>query len=179
MYKRLIEYYPDYLAEIREIRKIVESQQNEIDFARTAGADALSSQFIEELPLKAIERWEKILKIVPKTDDTPEERRFKILTRINGYLPYTKITLSKVLETLCGKDNFSVETDYNNYSVKIRIALISLSNYDDVLLFLNRIMPANMALDFSLMFNQYSMFSQLTHGQMNENTHYELRNKED
>lgn len=62
-------------------------------------------------------------------------------------------------------------------SSAIRVMLKVKQNYDDVETLLNRIVPENLVLDLSLMYNQHQTLAAFTHAQLAAYTHYFLRNE--
>lgn len=179
MYNRhLIEYLPDFLRSVREYKAILtDAFEPEVVELFQAIENALSDQFIETASEYGISRWEKMLKIVPKSTHSLEDRRFTILTRLNEQPPFTMEALKQKLENLCGKDGYSVEVDVEKFILKVRIALTSRNAFDDVCVLLERVVPSNMVIDVSLMYNQHKAFSQYTNGQLTAYTHHQLRNE--
>ena len=102
MERKLIDYLPYAVRDFKEYEGIMESEQPEFDQAWGNADDLLNNQFISTAGNVGLSRWEKILEITPKGTDSLEDRRFRILTRINEELPYTLPQLRNILETLCG-----------------------------------------------------------------------------
>ena len=179
MYERnLIDYLPEFLRNVREYKAILtDAVQPEVVELFQSIDNALNDQFIPDATEYGVSRWEKMLKINPKATQTLDERKFTILTMMNSQLPYTSKSLEKRLEVLCGKGEYSVELNAQNYTLKVRIALTSRSKYTDVENMLEKIVPANMIIDCSLMYNQNKMFNSYTHEQLKAFTHDELRNE--
>ncbi len=138
-------------------------------------ANALNDQFVRSATENGVERWESILSIVPKGTESPEERKFRILTRINEQLPYTWRMLCQQLETLCGEEGYSVELDKGTCTLTVEIALTAKSNFWDVDAMLRRVVPANLVIDLSLKYNQHATLAAFTHEQLSRYTHLDLR----
>ena len=179
MYNRnLIDYLPEFLRDIREYKAILtDAVQPEVVKLYEAIETALNDQFIQSASESAISRYEEMLKITPRATQTLDERRFTILTLMNAQLPYTLNSLKKRLESLCGKDNYSVEVDANNYTLVVRVALTARNTFNDVCDMLEKIVPANMVIDASLMYNWHGKFASYTHEQLKNYKHDELRNE--
>ena len=62
------------------------------------------------------------------------------------------------------------------FTLEVRVALTAKNNANDVYIMLDKIVPANMIIDCSLMYNQNNKWMTYTHGQLNSYTHEELRN---
>ena len=178
MYDRnLIEYLPEFLRDVREYKAILNlAEQPEIVSLWEAAENTLNDQFVVDATENGVLRWEKILGIVPKPTDTLEIRKFSILARINEQLPFTLATLNEQLKSLCGEDGYEVILDAANYTLSVRVALTARNNFNDVNLFLKRVVPANMVIDLSLKYNQHDAVSSHTHEDLKNFTHEGLRN---
>ena len=175
--RNLIDYLPEFLKDIREYKAILtDATQPEIVDLFNAIENALNDQFIMDATENGVSRWEKMLKIVPKATYSLDDRKFTILTRINEQLPYTMTSLKQRLDVLCGEDGYSVELDADKFTLKVRVDLTAKNNYNDVLVMLEKVIPANMIIDVSLMYIQNQALSTYTHGQMSAYTHEQLRN---
>lgn len=86
MERKLIDYLPYAMRDFKEYEGIMESEQPEFDQAWNNADDLLNNQFISTAGNVGLSRWEKILEITPKGTDSLEDRRFRILTRINEEL---------------------------------------------------------------------------------------------
>lgn len=177
MDRNLIDYLPQVLKEVRELKAITEAEQPEIADLWTALENALNDQFIEDATENGVNRLESILDIVPKATDTLDERKFKILTRFNEQLPYTFRTLEERLITLCGSDGFTMELFNTTYTLKVRLELVVKDHQDAVDSLLKRITPANLIIDLDLNYNQHSTLANFTHSQISVYTHDQLRNE--
>lgn len=178
MYNRnLIDYLPEFLKNIREYKAILtDAVQPEMVELYGAIDNAMNDQFIMDATENGVSRWERMLKIVPKATQTLDDRRFAILARMGEQLPYTMTSLKQRLEALCGKDGYSVELDANNYTLTVRIALSAQENFKEVSEMLERIVPANLVIDASLLYNKNKVLSAFTHEQLSAYAHEELRN---
>lgn len=124
----------------------------------------------------AFSRWEKILKIHPKTDDTLDDRKFRILSLINDEMPFTMGMLKKI-RIFCGEGNYRIELINDEYLLIVKISIAVADRFDDISKFLNRIIPANIVLDLGLDYNTHDTLSKFKHDYLSIYTHYELRNE--
>lgn len=173
----IINYLPPILKEYKELISIAAAENPEINLLWTTLENVMNDQFVDKLTDNGAKRWEKILTIVPKGTDTLDFRRFRIKTRLNEKLPYTYRVLEQQLITLCGEDGYSLELQNNEYTLKVRIDLIAKSKFNDVNDLLSRIVPANIVIDLSLLYNSYFTLAQFTHAQLSAYTHDQLRNE--
>jgi len=179
--RNLIDYLPQVLKEVRELKLIFQSEQTEIADLWISIDNAFNNQFVETFTIDSTEygvsRWEKILGIVPKATETLDARKFRILTRLNELIPYTLTTLKQQLEALCGSDGYSLTLKNEIYTIEVKVNLIVKSKFDDVAALLRRVVPANMVIDLKLIYNQQLTLSQFTHGQLQAYTHNQLRSE--
>lgn len=173
--RELINYLPPFMREYKEIKQIMATEQIEIQAVWDAVEEVENNQFVASSGDSGLKRWEKILDIVPKATDTLEERRFRILSRINFELPYTIKRLREILTTLCGADGFEITVE--GYEIEIKLALGNASMYEDVELLLNNTIPANMLKHIKIMYNTYRILSGFTHQDLAAYTQRELKER--
>lgn len=179
MYERnLIDYLPPFERNIKEFDAILtQAEQPEMVLLWKVFDDILDDQFIETATENGVSRWERILGIVPKKKQTLEDRKFTILTRTSEKPPFTITSLEKQLETLCGAGNYEVIRDVAAKILHVRIALAAQSNFNDVAILLDRIVPANMVIDLILKYNQHEKVALSTHKDLQSFTHEHIRNE--
>lgn len=177
MDRQLLNYFPEVLKEFQEFRAIAGAEQPEVAQIWESLQAVLNDQFVLEATENGIGRWEKILKIVPKATASLDDRRFLILTRLGEELPYSLRMLMRQMESLCGKSGYTIQLKNTEYTLVVRIALTAKSNYEDVDNMLQRMVPANMIIDLSLMYNQHRTLGKFTHRQLGAYTHNQLRNE--
>ena len=168
---------PDVLKDVREIKALMHTETIEMNLLSAALALYLNNTFVDSADEYGIGRWESILHILPKLTDTLDERRFRVLSRINEQLPFTLRSLEQQLSTLCGPEGYTVELFHEQYLLKVRVELTAKSKLEDVRALLNRIVPANMVIDLDLLYNQHSDFDGLTLEELSVYTHQQLRDE--
>lgn len=177
MERKLIDYYPEALKEFVEFQVLTDSEQREIEQLWNAGESVLADQFVSTATEAGLSRWEGILNIVPKGTSTMEERRFLILTRLQEALPYTMRMLKRQLEALCGNQGYLILLKNNEYTLIIRVSLTVKSAFSDVRSLLERVVPANMVVDISLLYNQHITVGRFRHNQLKSFSHNKIRNE--
>ena len=177
MERKLMDYLPRFLQEIREFQAIANTEQPEFADLWDNLDDVLDDQFIGTATENGIARWENMLQIQPKASDSLEERRFRIMTRVNEQLPYTITGLRRQLETLCGAGNYEAVLNSGAYTLYVKVGLAAKKNYDDVEAMVNRMVPANLIVNITLKYNQHMTLGAYTHQQLAAYTHDELRNE--
>ena len=173
--RKLINYLPYFMQEYSEMQKIMETEQSEIDLLWNAVEDVFKDQCIQDATENGVSRWEYLLGISPKGTDTLDERKFRILTKLNAELPYTMGRLNQVLTNMCGADGYSLEVKAEEYQILVKLALTNENNYGEVVNILKKMVPANMTQYVQIMYNKNTVLAQFTHEQLSAYTHEQLK----
>lgn len=174
MDRRLLDYLPPILREVRELKAVTGAQEGEIAGLWEAWARLLSELFVESADEAGLSRWEKLLSLSTAGQGT-EERRFQIKSVLNNRLPYTERGLRRRLDQMCGEYGYRLETDAAKCRLKLRVTLESQANYQAVKRMLTEMLPAHLETDISLIYNTHGTLAAYTHRQLGEFTHRELR----
>ena len=175
MRKKLQDYLPPILLRTYEFPLLCDTEQPEIDRLHDAADAVLDAQFISTAGEYGIARYEKLFGITPMDTDTLDERRFKVLTRINTQLPFSVRRLRQQLATLCGADGYKLELNGDRYTLTVKVTLTAKRNQQAVEELLADIVPANMVCTTSLLYNQHADLTRFTHAQLALLTHFEIR----
>ena len=82
-----------------------------------------------------------------------------------------------MLYALCG-DDYTCELINNEYKLVVRLALSVRKQYNEVDSLLRKVVPANLIIDLSLLWNQYLILEPFTHEELEEYLHSELREED-
>lgn len=175
MRKKLQDYLPPILLKTYEFPLLCDTEQPEIDRLHDAADAVLDAQFLSTAGEYAIQRYEKIFGVVPQDTDTLDERRFKVLTRINTQLPFSVRRLRQQLATLCGEDGYKLEVSGDRYTLTVKVALTAKRNQQAVEELLADIVPANMVCTTSLLYNTWEQIKRLTWGELKKLTWREIK----
>lgn len=159
------------------MEKTLKAQQQEVQILEDITEELTNNQFIISADAQGIKKYEAMLGIEVLDDDTLENRRLRVLAKWNNAIPYTTHALKKKLENLCGEEGYVLELLNLEYKIKVRVALKSKKNYRMVERLLGEVIPANMEIDLSLLYNQHKTLRQFTHGQLTAYTHNQIRNE--
>ena len=173
--KTLMEYLPPVLRNVLEFRYLMAAVQKAYDAFRLKVQEVFENQFYDDAELPGIQRYERILGITPKATDTLEDRRFRIKLRFNEQLPFTYRALERKMFALCGADGYELTLIPEEFKLIVRVALTRREAFNDVREMLKRIVPANMLIDLSLLYNSHDLLSAMTHDEMHAYTHEQLR----
>ncbi len=173
----LMSYLPEYLQEYKELEKALKAQQPEVQKLAEAAERIKNNQFITTADEEGVRKFETMLEVTALDNDTLENRKFRVLSRWNNTIPYTAAVLRKRLESLCEKEGYLLEILHLENKVKVRVALTNRKNYGMVEEMLKEVIPANIWIDLSLLYNQHKTLGKFTHRQLAVYTQKEVRNE--
>lgn len=142
--KLLIDYWPRYLQELLEFNLIAQAEQPEFDVAAEKAIRAADELFLETLSLEGVKRWEKIIGIVPKPDETLSFRRKRILNIYSAQLPFTKRWLATKLDTIIGPGLWDLIIDEQEFKFYVQSAESNQNFANELLETIETVKPANM-----------------------------------
>lgn len=170
-------YYPSIMQEVREFQHISIAENPELNLVWEELQNVLDDQFIRDATLNGVARREKPLRIIPKTSDTLDVRKFRLLSRYNEDIPYTVPNLRNQLTNLCGPNGYRINFLNNTFTLIVKVELVAKQNLDTVRELLERMVPLNMIIECDLMYNQHKTLRVYTHRQLQQFTQFTLRNE--
>ncbi len=138
----LIDYLPEFVREYEEIKRIMNTEQKEVDLLNSELNQIIENQFILFCDEFGISRFEKILDIIPDESDTLASRISRVYIRWNDDIPYTIHSLRRKLISLCGKNNFRL--DINNYNLDLEVYLPLFGQVQELESMILRMIPCNL-----------------------------------
>lgn len=139
----LLSFLPEFVQEYREIKHIMNSEQPEIQKLEDETEIIKNNQFILSCDIDGIARFENLLGITPKPDDTLDARKSRVITRWNDSIPYTYKGLKEKLNVMCGEGNYLLIPSFNEYGLEIVVSLPLSSQADELDYMLSYMIPAN------------------------------------
>lgn len=168
-------YYPNLFKTIREYKTIADIEDFELNRLDACFIDLMDNQFVVSMNEAGCARMEKILSIRKQDTDTLLERRFRILSVLNSQLPYSYRSIEKQIRSLCGEDNFSIVLDKEHYKLVVRVALTAKKNVQAVSKSLDEILPCNLQIEVSLLYNTHGVLAGKAYGELVSYTYRQLR----
>ncbi len=141
----LIDYLPPFVAEYKEIQKIMGAEDPEFYLLQAAKNKLQRNQYIIDCDEAGISGYEKLLNITPSPEDTLDSRISRCLMRWNETIPYTYKSLVNRLDMLCGKGNYQLIPKFNDYEIEIVVALELYGQTEELRKILSYILPVNIA----------------------------------
>ena len=139
----LLSFLPEFVQEYREIKHIMNSEQPEIQKLEDETEIIKNNQFILSCDIDGIARFENLLGITPKPDDTLDARKSRVITRWNDSIPYTYKGLQEKLNVMCGEGNYLLIPSFNEYGLEIVVSLPLSGQADELDYMLSYMIPAN------------------------------------
>lgn len=141
---RIGRYFPRYYEGILETDELIKVENDIWNNLYLLLNKAKNNQFIAYADEDGIYAYEQLFQIVadPETE-TLEERRFRLLNRIQTLSYYTMIYLRQKLNSLFGENNYEVKMDYLNYTLYVKSNASNSFIYKESIATINKIKPAN------------------------------------
>lgn len=143
----LVSYLPPEIANFKETVAALEAENPEFVLVWKAADRVLYNEFIETADEYGISRFEKILNILPSTEDTLESRRARVQARWNSTIPYTLKTFVDKLAALCGDSNFTIVKDYPHYRIALEVELGLYGQVGELERIIESMIPCNMVVE--------------------------------
>ncbi len=175
---QLYDYLPFFVYNTKEFKELFKILQPKIDSLFIETDKILTDMFVLGCSEYATKRYEKIVGIMPKLTDSLEKRQLDILAIYNEVPPFTYERLEEMLEALLGKDGFKMSLDIPSYYLKIVLKRDKLQFIKQVNDMLERIVPVNIILDYSIDWNTWSDLKPFTWGTLLSATWKEVREDE-
>ena len=137
------------MKEVREFKWLATVENPELVLLWEKLGEVRSNQFIADLLVNGATRWEKMLKLRPKSSDGIEARRERILAKINAQIPFTHRQLENMLNATYGTNRTKVAINYERYSLWVDVLASVLTRTLEMRKFLRPIVPANMTIGIS------------------------------
>lgn len=173
-----IKYLPELLQPIQDFQGLNDAYKAELKDLYEACAALFDDQFINTASETILAKWENHLGILPNATDTLDERRFRILAKLNDTPPYTERYLKNKLVELCSDGEFELEIDIPNYTVSVGVTVNSQANTETINAWLRELLPANLLLSvYQVLARHYELVG-LTHNDLSHYTHNQIKYRE-
>lgn len=147
----LFNYLPLFMQEYQEMNAILTVENEELTKEWEEVERAFNNTFIFSTDIYGISRFEKMMKIYPKANDTLKERQTKVYTKWNAVLPYTWRWLEEYLTAyFLGTSTQATPILFNKeYRLDVRLSSGKWFGEYEYSLFneLRELIPANLILN--------------------------------
>lgn len=110
--------------------------------------------FIKTARENRVKGMEEELGIVPLSTDTLDDRRFRILTKINDDPPYNQYYIEKKLTALLGEGGYTI--NIKNKIMTCTLELMNKSNLNAVIDMLEELVSLDIIINVTLFYNKWS-----------------------
>ena len=146
-------YWADIVRDTEQFRQIAVAENPEFNRLSECIFRALEDSFLiagdndEQTGATeyGVERWEKMLQIVPSPSDTLDDRKARILTYLNLKLPYTWRVLKQLIEGIVGEDNVEMNLDNDSQTLIIEVPNAHSETVKDLV---SRVVPMNIDVQY-------------------------------
>lgn len=172
----LLDLLPQIYHPIQDFQAMSNLSSEEVEELYSGVDYILDNAFINSASETTIAKWEGYLNITPNGTDTLDERKFRVLAKLNDNPPYTDRYLVNKLTELCGgTDNFRITRDYLNYRLTIEISLNSIANTNTIAEVVASIIPANLELIVNTALARHYELEPYTHEHLGNYTQDQIR----
>lgn len=169
------EYWIATIQNLLEFQALGDTENVEILLLQDEIAQVLNNQFITTATEFGVARRELMLKIQPFTDDTLDNRKFRILAKWLNQIPYTYRRLEEKLNEVVGLNGYTIVLDSGAYTLVIAINLGNKRMFADAKEVIRLMVPANLAITVTLRYNRHIDLMIKTHTQLSVLTHTQIR----
>lgn len=144
------EYWSPVVAESLEFTAIADAENPEFNYLWEKIYGLVDEYFVKTATEYGVSRMEKILNLVPLVSDTLEQRKDRLIWKMNLKLPYTMRFLKNILASMVGEENRQVEHDNDTQVLTVRIK-DSSRDMTQLRKDLEKIIPQNLILNLEVM----------------------------
>lgn len=147
---KLVDYLPDYYDDVYEMQHLVMAEQVDFTNFDELIVRTLLNQFVSQADSQGLSLFEDQLGILVGADETLEDRRFTILTRVLPPSPITLNYFNKLLKTLGIPGHLVVDYIKSFAVARARAHDITRAQIKQLKYLLNVYLPANLVYDIIL-----------------------------
>lgn len=169
-------YFPDVIAPAKEFKKLASAENPELKAAWDCAWEWMINTFVYDFTESGCRRWESMLGIIPRENETFEERRSAILLKIMDIRPFTERTVSNYISHFQGGENANIEVYPNDYSLACLVAGDCGVSSKVLINALRVYVPANLSLVYKwtddLLFDFFAIGSEKDNEELGEEVRY-------
>lgn len=140
---------PPWYREVLDYQVMCQAEQPIFQDIKAQMRAVLDNFFPQTMDVSAVEQWEEMLNIRANPDaETLDFRRWRIINRISTKPPFTLQFLYNKLDELLGEGMYTVDVDYNNYTLYIYSEAKDQQQAQEIIFTVNHIKPAHIVFIF-------------------------------
>lgn len=166
---------PEVLQRVQELERICELEQPMFDAAWAAVQKVLDEQFAYSCGEYGLQRWEKLLKIVPRQEADTDERVRAVLFRLNEQLPFTMQKMAQLLDLVAPEGGYELQLKREERELLVKVSLQCKPVERLIREVLERAVPANILWSLYWEYNRHGALVGYIHAELAQKTHYQIR----
>ena len=144
------EYLPPVVGETSEFTAIADAENPEFNYLWEKIYGLVDEYFVKSATEYGVSRMEEMLNIVPLTNETLEQRKDRLIWKLNLKIPYTMRFLKRLLASIVGENNYEVEHDNDVQVLNVKIREGS-RDMNQLRTDLEKLIPAHLVLNLEVM----------------------------
>lgn len=169
-----IEYIPEVLQEQREFIAMGSAVDMQLAILQNRYEQVLKNRYIDTADAATVKRLQTIFGMEYNPDMRLDEQRRQLKARKQMRFVINLQRIRAMLAEITGNDA-TLLMDYDALLMTVRVALPSKHNFRTVEELLADTVPANVALNVYLLYNQHDFIKHFTHARLSELTHRQIR----
>lgn len=136
-------YLPKIYDGIIEFEELIKIENNLFNDLEKEKEKTINNLYLSTCDIETIKKCENLFNISDSSSNI-NFRRERLLNRFNMSMPFTLTGLKFKLDEIIGIGNYSVNIDYNNFTIYIESKSINQNWFHETYVTINKMKPANM-----------------------------------
>lgn len=167
---------PQALSGIPDLEQLYEAIDDQMETLNDEVAQLDEDTFFDSMSEYRVKRWENMIDLTPGQNDSLDDRRFRIQSRVVDKLPYSYRIILSDLHAL--DPEAQMEIDWEHLNVKVYMALSSQSMVADVEELLEKKLPLNLTYEIIIVYNTWGEYESDTWGDVSTMTWQQMKENE-
>ena len=173
----LFKLLPDYYEKNVSMKKLQELLSEETDHLEEGVGETVDQCFAGSVSAQ-LSRWEHFLGLEVDIAKSPEFRRERIAAKISGAGTTTKSMIKDVASRYSNGEVEVIEDNARSRFIVKFVGTVGIpGNMSDLMLTVEEIKPAHLAVEYEYVYNTHRNLGVFTHEQLSVYTHNQLRNE--
>ena len=167
---------PNALSGIPDLEQLYEAIDDQVEKVNDEVAQLDEDTFFDNMSENRVKRWENMINLTPGQNDSLDDRRFRIQSRVVDKLPYSYRIILSDLHAL--DPEAEMEIDWEHLNVIVYMALSSQSMVADVEALLEKKLPLNLTYEIIIVYNTWGEYESDTWGDVSTMTWQQMKENE-
>jgi hypothetical protein len=167
---------PQALTGIPDLEQLYDAIDDQVEKLNDEVDQLDEDTFFDTMSENRVKRWENMISLTPGQNDSLDDRRFRIQSRVVDKLPYSYRIILSDLHAL--DPEAQMEIDWEHLNVKVYMALSSQSMVADVEELLEKKLPLNLTYEIIIVYNTWGEYESDTWGDVSTMTWQQMKENE-